>query len=305
MESKKGLNAPLPPLQAEEYIRKMIKKRRLLTGAELGNCLLCRIGYDIKEPTDEFILKTIQHWTSQTDFDAYYLRLEIRDFLLLLHNSAVYAQAKGHAEGLNVILVNTQIAMQAYQNARLNRIKMIYDRSKKATEAKAGHNLPEKPLEAEINDLQHSNTETLRDYINTLINTVADKAIKNFTDSLTFILNTTDIIRLFAEHFNLDLHTYEAKEDRTALIWQAVDSFNHKGIKQVVDDALTERIIDKKTHDKAINTIKQASAIDTKEATEAEKEEVREALKEIKTQADFIHLREWIIQKMIKTTSFI
>ena len=66
-----------------------------------------------------------------------------------------------------------------------------------------------------------------------------------------------------------------------------------------------EKIIDKETHDKAINIIKQASSIDTKEPSKKEIEEVKQALKELKTQADFIHIREWLIKTMIKTARFI
>jgi hypothetical protein len=74
---------------------------------------------------------------------------------------------------------------------------------------------------------------------------------------------------------------------------------------ETVEKALKENVIDKETYIKAINIIKQAGNIDTREASQDDKAEVWNALKEMKTQADFIHLREWIIQKMIKTTSFI
>ena len=281
----------------------MMRKKRLLTGAELGNCLLCRIGYDIKEPTDEFILKTTQCWKSQTDFDAYYLRLEIRDFLLLLHNSAVYAQAKGYAEGLNVVLINTQIGMKAKELQHIITLKNLYDKAIEDDEQV--QTLPICVLEKELNDFNNTSREDLKELIDILINAIADHTITAFTDSLTFILNCDAVVDLFAKYFNLDLHTYKTKTERTALIWQAVDSFDHKGIKTVIDDAKSRDVIDDKTHKKAINNIEKASRIDTREATEDEKQEVLNALKEIKTQADFIHLREWIIKKMIKTQAFI
>lgn len=288
------------PLQAEEYIKKMMKKKRLLTGVELGNCLLCRIGYDIAEPTDEFILNTLNHWTSQADFDAYYLRLEIRNFLLLLHNSATYAQAKGHAEGLNLLLINNEIATQALFYARMN--TLLKRDAKRNTENPTAE---QKAFTLTLQDYKDRTAESLKESVNALINDVANKAINAFTDSLTFILNTDKIIEIIAEHFNLDLHTYHAKKDRTALLWVGVNSFDDKHLTGTIKSFYQDNIIDGETLNKTINTIKQASDIDTQEATEDEIKEVKDALKEMKTQADFLHLREWIIKTMIKTTRFI
>lgn len=295
MESKKGLSEPL---QAEEYIRKMMRKKRLLTGAELGNCLLCRIGYDIKEPTDEFILKTTQCWTSQADFDAYYLRLEIRDFLLLLHNSAVYAQERGYAESLNVIQVIMQIAKQAIN---VNQYRLLYNLigDIEITDVR------QSVLLKQVEEYMHNADNELRDDIHGLIGVLAGQTIETFTETITFALNCDAVVDLFAKHLNLDLHTYKTKQEETKRIWKGVELLDNESINNTVKTAYEKNIIDKKTHDKAINIITKASSIDTREATEDEKQEVLNALKEIKTQADFIHLREWIIKKMIKTNSFI
>ena len=309
METKKGQGEPL---QAEEYILKMMKKKRLLTGAELGNCLLCRIGYDIEHPTDEFILNTLNHWTSQADFDAYYLRLEIRDFLLLLHNSAVYAQSKGYAESLNITQVIMQIAKQRIATSQLEVLNQIlkekYNLAKSAVDDDF-KNLSitgtDKRLVDTLLEYRKDNREQLNYDIQALINNLANETIKAFTDSLTFILNADKAVDIIAEHFNLDLHTYKTKEEKTKRIWFGVDMLDQKRIKEVVANCLNDKIITKKIHDQAIKTIEQASKINTEDATAEEIEEVKQALKELKTQADFIHIREWLIKKLIKTTAFI
>lgn len=295
MESKKGLSEPL---QAEEYIRKMMRKKRLLTGAELGNCLLCRIGYDIKEPTDEFILKTTQCWKSQADFDDYYLRLEIRDFLLLLHNSAIYAQQKGYAESVNVIQIVMQIAKQRINT---NQYRELYD----ILTANGVETVCDSVLLKKIEEFKGDAELQLKTDIEQLINILADEAITAFIETLTFILNCNDCVDMFAKHFKLDLHTYRARDERTAKIWRGVNMIDDERICETVEKALKENVIDKETYNKAINIIKQAGNIDTREASQDDKAEVWNALKEMKTQADFIHLREWIIKKMIKTQAFI
>lgn len=288
------------PLQAEEYIKKMMKKKRLLTGVELGNCLLCRIGYDIADPTDEFILNTLNHWTSQADFDAYYLRLEIRSFLMLLHNSATYAQSKGYAEALNLLLINNEIASQALFYARME--TLLKRDAKRNTENPTAE---QKAFTSTLEDFKDRTTQAIDLSVKALINDIADKAINAFTDSLTFILNADKIIDIVEEHFNLDLHTYHAKKDRTSLLWVGVNSFDDKHLTDNIKSFYRNKIIDAETLNKTINTIKQASEINTKEATEAEIAEVKQAFSEMKTQADFVHLREWIIKTMIKTTRFI
>lgn len=302
------------PLQAEEYIKKMMKKRRLLTGVELGNCLLCRIGYDIQDPTDEFILNTLNHWTSQADFDAYYLRLEIRSFLMLLHNSAVYAQAKGHAESQNIVQVIMQIVKDkmfynSFKQVEIATQAPVYKTVLKQADQEFKKYTAVHEEMLTLTDLIASRLkdgrENLRDDINHLITSLAKDTIKEFTETLTFILNCDETVNLIAQHFDLDLHTYKTKKDRTARLWLGVNMLDNEGISDIVNESFNEKIIDKETHDKAINTIKQASSIDTKEPSKKEIEEVKQALKELKTQADFIHIREWLIKTMIKTARFI
>lgn len=300
MKDKKATPAPL---QAEEYIKKMIKKKRTLTGVELGNCLLCRIGYDIPDPTDEFITNTLNQWKSQADFDAYNLRLEIRRFLMLLHNSAVYALAKGEAESLNVVQVIMQITKQQLHKNQYYILKELARQTVENEFYKFSIKGINAPLEERINTYYDESRLELKDNIEQLINKLSDNLITAFTDSITFVLNCGAVVDLFAEVLNLDLHTYKVKMEETARRWLGVDML--KNTTEIIKNAYEENVISKTTYQKAINTIKKATTIDTKEATEDEINEVKEAVKKMKSEDDFIRLREWIIQKTIKTQAFI